>query len=313
MKYVADTLGVKLITKAWDDENRLPYYLTNHYAFMKAYFDGEPCILMKPRREIAPLTALKKHMSRVREIAPYPIALDLDEMTAQRRKSLINARIPFAAPPCHIYLPFLGVALFNRYTSLIRPTDTLMPSSQLLLFHYLYQVESDIRTSETADKFGISAMQISRAVNQLTSLRLVDERKDGVRIIISSNESRRDLFEKAKSHLLNPIRKRLYVEYDDLPKGLLLSGYSALSELSMLGKPSIETYAFYGKSSEVIGTNILIDQNEQAEVEIWRYDPSILSIHPGTVDALSLVASLLPTDDPRVEQSIDELLSEIWR
>lgn len=313
MNYVADTLNVKLITRVWDDENKLPYYLVNRYEFKKAFFDGEPCIFMKPKGDLVNLIAIKKHISRVQEIAPYPIALNLEVMTAQRRKSLIKARIPFVAPPCHIYLPFFGIALLEQYMSIERPKHTLMPSSQLLLFHYLYQAEFSLRTGETAKKFGISAMQISRAVNQLASLGLVNERKDGVRIIISSKESRRDLFEKAKPHLINPVRKRLYVERDDLPTGLFISGYSALSKLTMLGQPSNETFAYYGKIGEINGTNMLIDQSEQAEVEIWRYDPSILSIHPGVVDTLSLVASLLPTDDPRVEQAIEELLSEVWR
>ena len=313
MNYVADTLGVKLITKAWDDEKKLPYYLLNRYEFKKASYDGEPCILMKPKGELVTLNALKKHISRVREVAPYPIALDLDEMTAHRRKSYINARIPFAAPPCHIYLPFLGVALFDRYTSLIRPTETLMPSSQLLLFHYLYQAKPELYAGETADIFGISAMQISRAVKQLSALGLVLDSKNGVRLIISNKEQNRDLFEIAKPYLLNPVRKRLYVDNKDLPTGLPLAGYSALSELTMLGRPSTEIYAFYGKISELKGTEVLYDNNEQKEVEIWRYNPIMLSRQPGIVDALSLATSLLSDDDPRVEQSIDELLSEVWR
>jgi len=313
MKFVADTLGVKLKTKAWDDENKLPYYFTNHYEFKKVSFDSEPCILMKPRGELVNLTAIKKHISKVREVELLPVVLDLDEMTARLRKSLIKAKIPFTAPPCHIYLPFLGIALIERYTSLKRPTETFMPSSQLLLFYYLYQAKTVLHTGETADIFGISAMQVSRAVKQLSALGLVFDSKDGVRIIISSKEQSRDLFEKAKPYLLNPVRKKLYVDYNELPAGLPLSGHCALSELTMLGKPSREIYAFYEKTGKINGTDILVDQNEQAEVEVWRYNPTVLSSHPGVVDVLSLVASLLSDDDPRVEQSIDELLSEVWR
>ena len=313
MKYVSDTLGVKLIKKTWDNENKLPYYLTNNYEFMKVYFDGEPCILMKPKGELATLTALKKHITRVRDVELLPVALDLEEMTTRRRKSLINAKIPFAAPPCHIYLPFLGIVLFDRYTSLHRPTETLMPSSQLLLFHYLYQAKHELHTGETAGLFGISAMQVSRAVKQLSALGLVFDSKDGVRIIISSKERKRDMFEKAKPYLLNPVRKRLYIDEKELSTELPLAGYSALSELTMLGQPSTKIYAFYGKAGELNGTKTLIDNNEQAEIEIWCYNPTVLSRHPGVVDTLSLATSLLSDEDPRVEQSIDEMLSEVWR
>jgi DNA-binding MarR family transcriptional regulator len=313
MNFVADTLGAKLNTKAWENEKRLPFYFLNHYKFMKAYFDGEPCIIMKPKGDIANITALKKHIACVQEVEMLPVVLNLDCMTARLRKSLIKAKIPFTAPPCHIYLPFLGIALLDRYTSITRPTETLMPSSQLLLFYYLYQTKTELYTGETAGIFGISAMQVSRAVKQLSALGLVYGSKDGVRIFISSKERKRDLFEKVKPHLLNPVRKKLYLDYKELPAGLPLAGHSALAELTMLGKPLTEIYAFHGYTGDINGTEVLVDQNEQAEVEMWCYDPTMLSKHSGVVDVLSLVTSLLSDDDPRVERSIDELLSEVWR
>ena len=313
MKYVADTLGVEVSAEPWGGAGKLPYYLVDRYEFKKAAFNGVPCLLMKPRGELDTLATIKKHISRVREAEPLPVVLDLEGMTARRRKSLIEAHIPFAAPSCQIYLPFLGIALNERYTSTKTPNEILMPSSQLLLFHYLYQSEPELRAGGTADVFGISAMQVSRAIKQLTALGLVLARKDGVRTIISSEERRRDLFEKAKPYLLNPVRKRLCVEYGRLPAGLPLSGYSALSELTMLGSPLTETFAFFGKADKLDGTDALVDNDVQAEVEIWRYNPAPLSKRAGVVDALSLAASLPPDDDPRTLQSIEEMLSNVWR
>ena len=188
-----------------------------------------------------------------------------------------------------------------------------MPSSQLLLLYYLYRDESEMQTGETAGVFGISAMQITRAIRQLTALGLVKARKEGVRTIISSETRRLELFNKAKQYLLNPVRKRIYVEYADLPGGIPLSGYSALSELTMLGGSETETFAFYGKSGDINGTDTLIDNTSQAEVEIWHYNPMLMSKRQDIVDPLSLVVAMSSNDDPRVEQSIDELLSKVWR
>jgi len=156
-------------------------------------------------------------------------------------------------------------------------------------------------------------MQVSRAVKQLTTLDLMSARKDGVRTVISGRERRLDLYNKARPYLLNPVRKKLYVERMDLPEGLPLSGYSALSELTMLGSPEMETLAFFGRIGKLFGTGALIDNAKQAEVEIWRYDPVLLSRRSGVVDALSLVVSLSPGEDPRIEQAIDDLLSQVWR
>ena len=312
MQYIANTLGVEVNTEPWEGKSKLPFFLIDRYYFNKAVLDGVSCLFMKPKSEPDTLTAIKKHIAKVREAEPLTVVLELDGMTARRRKSLIEARIPFVAPGCQIYLPFLGIALNERYTSVKTPVETLMPSSQLLLFHYLYQNESELRTGKTAESFNISAMQISRAIKQLTALGLVTARKDGVRLIISGIENRYALFEKAKPYLLNPVRKRLYAERNELPDGLPLAGYSALSELSMLSEPPAAAFAFFGRVGSLSGSEILVDNTTQAEVEVWRYDPVLLSKRPEIVDTLSLIASLPADDDPRVEQAIDELLSDLW-
>ena len=94
--------------------------------------------------------------------------------------------------------------------------------------------------------------------------------------------------------------------------GALQSGLTALSELTMLNPPVVKTFAFFGKAGELTGTDTLIDNNAQAEVEVWRYAPALLSNHPGIVDRLSLIASMQSVDDERIEQAVDEVLSGLW-
>jgi hypothetical protein len=188
----------------------------------------------------------------------------------------------------------------------------LMPSSQLLFFHYLYGDEPDLYTNNTAERLNLSAMQISRAVKQLKALGLMTVRKDGVRLVMTTMESRYDLFKRARPHLLDPVRKKVYVEFEAIPNGLPLSGLSALSELSMLNPSTVKTLAFHGSVKALIGTDELIDHNSQAEVEIWHYAPALLSNRPDMVDILSLVTSMQSLDDERIEQAVDEALSNLW-
>jgi hypothetical protein len=120
------------------------------------------------------------------------------------------------------------------------------------------------------------------------------------------------LFDNAKPHLLNPVRKQFYVEKDILPPGLPLAGLSALSEYTMLNPPNTATYAFDGKVNELPWTDTLVDADAQAEVEVWRYSPTLLSAKDGLPDLLSLWATLAD-GDARIEIAKDELLTEIWR
>jgi len=313
MNYVADTLGVKVNTKTWLGAKKLPYYLIDRYDFKKVMLDEVECLFMKPKGELDTLTAVKKHILKVRETEALPVVLDIKGMTARRRDSLIKAHIPFVAPQCHIYLPFMGIALSERYASIKLISETLMPSSQLLFFHYLYQHETELYTAEAIDILSVSAMQITRAVRQLSELGLVSTKKDGVRTVLFSNEKKRDLFERAKPHLLNPVRKKVYTEHTKLSDKFPMSGYTALSKFTMLGSSELRTFAFYGRGDVLAATDILIDTMAQAEIEIWHYEPTLLSKNPKVVDVLSLIASLEVNDDVRTEQAIDELLSNLWR
>ena len=314
MEYLTNTLGIDAHAELWSGTAGLPYYLNDRYEFKKVALDGVHCLFLTPKGELDTLSALKKHIAKVHEIEPLPIVLELGSITAWRRKSLIGARIPFVASDCQIYLPFLGIALIERYKAAAPPGEILMPSSQLLLFRYLYQAEPELYTNGTADSLGLSAMQISRAVKQLKALGLVSVRKDGVRMVISGmGGDRRDLFEMARPHLLNPVRRKVYTEFSEIPDGVPQSGLSALSELSMLNPPAVKTFAFFGKAGELAGTDTLVDSNTQVEIEVWRYAPALLSDSPGIVDTLSLIASLQADGDERVEQSVEEALSKLWR
>jgi len=312
MKFIDDTLGIKTYSEPWSKAGKLPYYLNDSYSFTNVTLDGISCLFITPKRELGSLTVIKKHIAKVRENQSVPVVLELDGVSAKRRKSLMEAHIPFVVTGHQIYLPFMGIALTERFLSEKPPNAILMPSSQLLLFYYLYQNVSELHTNGLADKFNLSPMQISRAVKQLTALNLLIVKKDGVQTIISSNTNSRKLFGRAKPYLLNPIRKKIYAEYDTLPSGLPLSGVSALTELTMLNSSVVKTFAFCGKNELLVGTEVLIDSDTQAEVEIWRYSPTLLSKKQGMVDSLSLIASLLSTTDERIELAIDEILTSLW-
>ena len=167
-----------------------------------------------------------------------------------------------------------------------------MPSSQLLFFHFLSQNRPEMYTSSMGNQLKLSAMQISRAVRQLEALGLVSVRKDGVRITISAAASNRDMFKMAKPYMISPVRKRIYAEIGAIPAGLPRSGFCALSERTMLNPGAVKTYAYFGKNNDLTGSETLIDSDFQAEVELWRYCPTILSERPDSVDSLSLIASI---------------------
>ena len=310
MKYVSDILGIDISYEPWTA--KLPFYLTDGYTFQKVKLQDTMCLFIKPKGEPPALDAIKKHLSKIAEIAGTPLVLEIETLNARQRKALIAARIPFVSSGAQLYLPFIGAVLQERYSAPKPQRKTLMPTSQLILFCYLYRKEREIYASGLAKLLGVSAMQITRAIKQLVALELFTTRKDGVHIVLAGAEKGVALFEMAKPYLQSPVKKKLYVEKDALPPNLSFSGLYALGAYTMMNQPTVPTFAFDGKVSELSGTNTLVDPDAQVEVEFWRYSPITLSARDSFADPLSLWVTL-PDDDPRIEIAKEELLFDALR
>jgi len=312
MRYAAEILGVEIQTKPWKHAAELPAIISRAYDFSEVTICGVKCLSIRPVGELAALPTLKKHLAIISKAANTPVVAKLDGINSRQRKALIAEQIPFVVENTQIYLPFLGVALQERYAAQRTSSEKLAPSAQLFFLQFLYSGDAEILTGDAGKALGISPMQVTRAVRQLETLGLVTGTSDGIFKSISSNLDKAELFKKAQPHLINPVRRRIYVDKADLPAGLPLTGESALSELTMLNPPSTEVRAYFGKVGDLRGTDILIDNDTQAEVEIWLYEPDKLTQKRGVVDALSLFLSLDDADDVRLETERDELLARIW-
>ena len=312
MLYLTEIFGTNIGIKSWDGVDGIPYYLSENYSLHKVDIDGTQCIFAEPRGEIPATQAIVKHFAAIHDAASMPVVLKLSGLSEKRRKALMSARVPFAATG-QVYLPFIGAMLQNRLYDEPASREKLMPSAQLLLFSYLYQDSRRMPTSPMAEKIGVSAMQITRAVRQLQRLNLFDVSKEGVHVMIEGRTNHRALFEAAAKHLLDPVREILYVPRNDKARTLPIAGLSALSEVTMLSAPNVPIYAYHNRTDKLIGENGLSDYETQARVEIWKYSPTILSENKNTADPLSVVVSLKHQQgDERVEQAVEEVLEKMW-
>ncbi|MDR1192599.1 MAG: hypothetical protein LBK98_00250 [Peptococcaceae bacterium] len=309
---LTDALGVEVTSVPWADAGSLPYILEETYDFRKVTLDGTVCLFAEPRNGIPTARAVARNFERVREAEPLPVVLKTDGLSAERRKALIAARIPFVARE-QIYLPFMGVVLRDKLYADPDPREKLMPSSQMLLFAYLYQDGGKMYPGKLTEKLGLSAMQITRAVRQLQKINLFDVDKDGVSVVIHGKTNHRAMFEAAEPYLLDPVRETLYVNGGEKTKDLPLAGISALSRMTMLADDNPPTYAYHSRTDKLIGENALSDREWQARVEIWKYAPALLSKDKGVADPLSVLVSMRGERDERVRQAVEEVLGGLWR
>ena len=312
MEYLEKALRINVRYDDWSDARKLPYLITDRYTFHLAWLDDYKVLFIYVNGEPDQLASLKKHLVQIHRITDLPLVLILNQIDARRRQQLINASIPFIVPDQQIYLPFLGAVLQERYTKKYSDKDALMPSSELLLLYYINNGCKPLYMNDATRDLGFSAMTISRASRQLEAKELIRTHKEGVNKVVTSELQGKSLFEKAQAMLTSPVRKTVYIDIDAKSDDLPLSGYSALSEYGLLNPPQVECYAAskIPEWANGIGADLL-DSDEQICLEIWNYDPKVLS-KDKKVCLLPLIISLKNDPDERVQQAIEDALEQYW-
>lgn len=311
MKYITETLGVKVVNTTWDKTNKLPYFLIYEYEIKKMYLNELACLFITPKKELNTIQAVKKHIEQIQKVENCPVVLILDRISYKRRQSLIKYKIPFIVDDKQMYLPFMGLILQERFALQKVMFEKLKPSAQMLLFYFLYGSAKKLYQNQVVKKFGFSATSITRAVYQLKEAGLVSVCKDGIENVLYSEFTAKEIFEKARQYLINPVRKKIYIRKEILPLHLPKAGLTALSEKTMLNPPMLTAYACTSDTVPDKYDSELIDANEQAEIEVWKYNPCVLSAD-GIADPLSLAISLEDNNDERVEQMIENMLEKLW-
>jgi DNA-binding MarR family transcriptional regulator len=278
-----------------------------------ALFDRQKVFLLYPKTELDQVNAIKKHIQKIQALEKIPVVVVLTRITARQRQNMVDAGIPFIVENKQCYLPFLGTVFTEKCDAELESAEKLIPSAQLLLFYYIYRNQRELYANEAVAALGVSAMTITRAVRQLEQTGIIHTYKNGVKKIITSEYLGKELFEKSKGYLVCPINRKQYIRKELVDESLLISGDQALSLHSMLNPPRFNCYAT-GATTKWKDhlEDVLIDDSRQVELQLWKYDPQILT-KGSTVDVLSLAMCYVDDPDERVEEAVAEMLEEYWR
>ncbi|MDO4312799.1 MAG: hypothetical protein Q4C52_06920 [Eubacteriales bacterium] len=262
------------------------------------------------------MNSLKKHLRRIGEICESPMVLEMPRITTQRRKTLIEARIPFVIPGKQLYLPFLGTMLTEKCDAEITGVmpDKLQPSAQQLLFAMMLGGCEPMLLSPLSKRFGVTAMTITRAADQLCRTNLIKKvgTGTGAKKMLLTEYTPKELYQKMQPYLIQPVRKTVYISKEDVQPEMFPAGLSALSEMSMMNSPTVPTWGTLHLSLKKGSyTSSLLDSDRQCALQIWKYDPRNIS-QTEMVDVLSLTLSLTEDEDERTRQCLEKLTERIW-
>jgi len=313
MDYIEKTLGERVVRQPWQEIKNLPYYLSDEYDMQQAAIGSQECLILLPKGNLPVVSALKKHIGRIKQSWDAPVVLELKTISNQRRQTLVEHKIPFVVPEKQLFLPFMGAHLQERREDKEElVVEQLQPSAQVLLLYFIYNKNAPLYLSQMPEMLGVTAMTISRSAKQLAATGFLETHKEGVQVVLTSELLPKELFKKIEPLLINPVRKKVFMDKTEVKADFFIAGISALTKKSMLNPSEVSVYGTTTlPKSKSVGPS-LIDSEKQCEVELWRYNPTVLSGENCT-DALSLALSLREEKDERIQITTNEMLEKVWK
>ncbi len=315
LSYLNETLGLSAEERCWDAAEKLPHYLRSGRTYSILSIEHTELLLIRIEADRFHFAAFLKQQKKLREYWAGEVVLCFDKLTSYQRKSLIENRVSFIVPGSQVYLPCLGILLQERTAAARKNIVRFTPASQFLLLYFLYRRDGAPLTKvQLSKQLEISPMSVTRSVQELAQISLVHEEKAGRSDYVSSVCTGRELYERARPYLIDPVQKRIYVARTDNLMTLPLCGESALCERTMLNTPPVSSRAIGRKAyaGQLEAELQRVDpawsaESDYMELQVWKYDP-VPYVEAGAVDVVSLAASFGTHQDERIEMAVDEML-----
>lgn len=314
-KYLAEIFGLPAKIENWDGKSRLPLYLRNKREYFVLSIGNVRSVLMKNNSDNFNVSGFEKEMQEIEKYSGVSVILWFDAVSTYQRNALVKNKIPFIVPNSQIFVPELGISLKEFCAGRREKVEKISATTQFLLLYFIYQKKREEKSqSELAKYLDMSAMNVSRAVQELQNIGLLETRKEGTSKVVKSVAIGRELYQLSNKYLQSPIQKKIHVSLKHFDMLLPFAGETALAKKSMLNYPKYMVYAMDKKSArnilkEHIVEPKLVTDNHYVEIELWKYNPLTYATD-GIVDIVSLVQSLKGIEDERVEMQIEEMVEE---
>ncbi|GEC80092.1 hypothetical protein [Flavobacterium aquatile] len=325
-EYIHQILGKNLEIKELSKEftNKLPFIFKNNFNFYVTHLHNHELILVQVNKEDAFNAAqLRQQVVAIQKVLSKRIIIVTEDITAINRKRLIDQKISFIVPGKQMFLAELLIDIqdFNKDKA-FQKEFLLLPSAQLILLYQILHKEDNLNRytfKELAEKFQYTQMGITKAIENLKRLAIVEVVGTKEKNIVFENDVRK-LWKSIEKHLINPVLKTVYVDEKPTIK-MYFSNTTALEEYSDMNPSRLEHFAIEkNKFYELEKNNQLVNLNNESgnyALEVWKYNPELITkgiTKKDNVDPLSLYISLKEGFiDERTDMALDQIIEKyIW-
>jgi len=315
--YLQDTLhvNVSLSNEKLDYKKPIPIAIKSNYNIFTMKIETIDVIVLDTDED--DIKALKKHIKLFQEALSKPIVLSIYHLSKSTKKYLIENAISFISNQS-VYLPRLLIHLDDTIFKKNKPTlKKLSKLAQTILISLIVNKELKVEINNSAEKFAVTKMSASRALNELVDFNFLNVQVSGRKnsYFLNGDIDIEILFSKLK----NPVLDVVYIKKDDLFHFDIKheASFSALSVYSNITNHksifAIEK-SYFNRIIEKDAFKVYEKEydTDLIELELWRYAPQ--SIQNDIVDKISLYLSLqdkLDLEDSRLMNANRELYNEI--
>ena len=285
------------------------------YKFYDGEFHGMPLLFAEPKGKVAAPRSLSVTASNLISLFKLPTVFLLPSCPAYERQRLIDKDVYFVVSDKYVHLPML---LANERIRKTKHAKALTPVAQYLLLYHL-QIESieGLAARDIEDKIPYSYASITLGFTCLEDLGLCQKVSDGMkRKVIHFGKKGKELWEQARSFLINPVEDRIYCDELLTEEHFTTCGINALAHYTWLNPDPERIIMMTVKQlRDFKASGVIVCPNEfdgNIIIEAWKYPPvTSIGTKAEWVDRLSLAVSLRDDDDPRVEGEIERIINEI--
>lgn len=311
VEYIHKTLGMSIVISdaPTDRLHALPLYITKSYRFYITQIGGVDCILAEvqkdadfsPKQYVIHERLLQARTERV-------VVFVFHSLESYVRARLAAHGLNFILIGAQIHLPALWLTVSKHALSKREPVKTITPTAQAVLLYYLYSNGNDYELRFLAEQLNMPYPTVCRAVETLAGLGLCNASGSRTKSV-HFNEDKQTLLQQALPLLKSPIKRVVYA--DLLHQDALLSGWTALSEYTMLNPTEQTSVAISMDEYKSLAAETMDDMYMPCRIEVWNYNPRLFARN-GLVDKISLYLCLCDTLDERAQHELKEMLNSLW-
>ena len=135
--------GISVKTNDCDIPSGIPFYMSKGRSFQTVTISDISFLVVGiENTNQFGVIALEKQLAKYAAVVNMPVAFLFSVLNKKQRDSLVARNIPFLCFPDQLYLPFLGMALSNRFIKQVKiATNQMSPSAQVLFLYFLYLLD----------------------------------------------------------------------------------------------------------------------------------------------------------------------------